>query len=63
MVNDALRHNDGLSMLFTNYSIDSDESSNLGKLKQLIDEGYRVAFLRAALNDDLPTYLKMDENA
>lgn len=63
MVNDALRHNDGLSMLFTNYSIDSDESSNLGKLKQLIEEGYRVAFLRAALNDDLPTYLKMDENA
>ena len=63
MVNDALRHNDSLSMLFTNYSIDSDESSNLGKLKQLIDEGYRVAFLRAALNDDLPTYLKMDENA
>lgn len=62
MVNDAIRHNDGLSMLFTNYSIDCDESSNLKKLEKCVDEGYRVAFLKATLNDDLPTYLRLEND-
>lgn len=62
MVNDAIRHNDGLSMLFTDYSIDCDDSSNLKKLEKCVDEGYRVAFLKASLNDDLPTYLRLENN-
>lgn len=62
MVNDAIRHNDGLSMLFTDYSIDSTNSQNLAALQKRSKEGYRIAFLKASLNDDLPGYLELKEN-
>lgn len=62
MVNDAIRHNDGLSMLFTDYSIDSTNSQNLAALQNRSKEGYRIAFLKATLNDDLPKYLELKEN-
>ena len=62
MVNDAIRHNDGLSMLFTDYSINWSNSQNLAALKKRSEEGYRIAFLRATLNDDLPKYLEVAEN-
>lgn len=62
MVNDAIRHNDGLSMLFTDYSINWTKSKNLAALRKRAEEGYRVAFLKASLNDDLPGYLELEAN-
>ncbi|MEE8736338.1 SIR2 family protein [Bifidobacterium subtile] len=72
MVNDAILHNDGLSLLFTDINIGSEKpsnDSNLGKLKQRMSEGYRVAFLKATLNntsvnelENLIKYLEPDNN-
>jgi hypothetical protein len=61
IVNDAIQHNDGLSVLFTDLSIGNKKpakaDSNLDKLKQRMLEGYRLVFLKATLNDDLFNYL------
>lgn len=62
VVNDAMKHNDGLSVLFTDYSLDSKNNPNLEQLKRRMEEKYQIAFLKATLNGDLSDYLKSDNH-
>jgi FAD synthase len=62
VVNDAMKHNDGLSVLFTDYSLDSKNNPNLEQLKRRMEEKYQIAFLKATLNGDLSDYMKSDNH-
>lgn len=57
MVIQALKSTPSLSLLITDYSLDSDsKSENWQELEILMKEGYRVAFLKATLDTDLLDY-------
>ncbi len=60
MIIKSIETNRTLSMLFTDYSI--DDSPIVDQLKQLLEDKYPVALLKATLNDDLTDYFGYKEN-
>lgn len=61
MILSAIQANDGLATLVTDFSIDAS-NENSKKLVKEMKKYYRIAFLKATLNDDLSSYLRGYEN-
>ena len=56
MIYQAVLHNKSLGVLITDYEIDQN-NENWNKMKNLMNQNYQVAFLRATMNDNLSEYL------
>jgi len=56
MIYQAVLHNKSLGVLITDFEIDQN-NENWNKMKNLMNQNYQVAFLRATMNDDLSEYL------
>lgn len=56
MIYQAVLHNKSLGVLITDYEIDQN-NENWDKMKNLMNQSYQVAFLKATMNDDLSEYL------
>lgn len=56
MIYQAVLHNKSLGVLITDYEIDQN-NENWNKMRNLMNQNYQVAFLRATMNDDLSEYL------
>lgn len=56
MILNAVKTNDSLSMLVTDYNIDS-EVPNWNALQKAMEDYYNIAFLKATLHDKLTDYL------
>ena len=56
MIYQAVIHNKSLGVLITDYEIDQN-NENWNKMKNLMNQNYQVAFLRATMNDNLSEYL------
>ena len=52
MIYQAVLHNKSLGVLITDYEIDQN-NENWNKMKNLMNQNYQVAFLRATMNDNL----------
>ncbi|WP_054710885.1 SIR2 family protein [Secundilactobacillus paracollinoides] len=61
MVHHAVSHNEGLSVLVTDFNISNQISNGWKELENLMNAGYSVAFLKATINE-LPFYLGGDLN-
>lgn len=65
MILSAIKTNDGLSALITDFNISPEEpNENWNELVKSMHDHYQVAFLRATMNDNLAEFLgaKPDEN-
>lgn len=56
MIYQAVLHNKSLGVLITDYEVDQN-NENWNKMKNLMNQNYQVAFLKATMNDDLSEYL------
>lgn len=63
MIINAIKTNDGLGALITDFNIESDVD-NWNVIYSLMENSYNIAFLKATMNDNLPDFLggKLDEN-
>lgn len=56
MIYQAVLHNKSLGVLITDYEVNQN-NENWNKMKNLMNQNYQVAFLKATMNDDLSEYL------
>ena len=56
MIYQAILHNKSLGVLISDYEVDQN-NENWNKMKNLMNQNYQVAFLKATMNDDLSEYL------
>lgn len=57
MITQAIKITPSLSVLITDFSLDSDEkSNNWHELEKLMEDGYRISFLKTTLDSDLTDY-------
>ena len=56
MIYQAVLHSKSLGVLITDYEVDQN-NENWNKMKNLMNQNYQVAFLKATMNDDLSEYL------
>ena len=65
MILSAIKTNDSLASLITDFTIDSEQpNENWKELVKAMHDHYQIAFLKATMNDNLVDYLgaKPDEN-
>ena len=63
MITQAVKSSPSLSMLITNYSIEENNlNENIRELNALMNDGYRILFLKSSLNNELLDYFSGIKN-
>lgn len=61
MITQAIKTTSSLTVLITDYSIDSQEKNdNWKELEKLMEDGYRISFLKGTIDDDIVKYFRGD---